>query len=91
MLVRSKTAINLAETSPAYHTQRRTKSVHKMRNTTTTGMVDALRTTLKAMPPMKSVRYHGPGDIRVEEISEPICGRGEVKVFFAPCFCLIQC
>lgn len=47
-------------------------------------MVDSLQTKLKTMPLMKSVRYHGPGDIRVEKISEPICGRGEVKVYFTP-------
>lgn len=57
---------------------------------TTTGMVDALRTTVKAMPSMKSVRYHGAGDIRVEEISEPICGREEVKVHCRPPY-LVYC
>lgn len=30
---------------------------------------------------MRAVRYHGQGDIRVEEIQEPgSCGVGEVKV-----------
>ena len=84
MLIRSKTAINLGDIGPTNGTlQRRTKSVHKMHNTTTR-MVDALRTTLETMPLMKSVRYHGPGDIRVEEISEPFCGREEVKVYSRP-------
>ncbi|KAL4946834.1 hypothetical protein BDV06DRAFT_835 [Aspergillus oleicola] len=32
------------------------------------------------MPLMKAVRYHGPKDIRVEEIEEPVCGKGEVKL-----------
>ncbi|KAG2421130.1 hypothetical protein HFD88_000746 [Aspergillus terreus] len=42
--------------------------------------VDTVRTRLKTTPPMKSVRFHGPGDIRVEEIDEPVCGKGQVKV-----------
>lgn len=29
---------------------------------------------------MKSVRFHGPGDIRVDEIEEPVCGKGQVKI-----------
>ncbi|KAE8151762.1 chaperonin 10-like protein [Aspergillus avenaceus] len=29
---------------------------------------------------MKAVRFHGRGDIRVEEIDEPICGDGQVKI-----------
>ncbi|PWY89008.1 GroES-like protein [Aspergillus heteromorphus CBS 117.55] len=32
------------------------------------------------MPSMRAVRYHGPGDVRVEEIEEPRCGVGEVKI-----------
>lgn len=42
--------------------------------------VDTFRTTLKATPSMKSVRFHGPGDIRVDEIDEPVCRSGEVKI-----------
>ncbi|KAH8433441.1 uncharacterized protein LDX57_011075 [Aspergillus melleus] len=38
------------------------------------------RTALKATAPMKAVRFHGPGDIRIEEIEEPVCGKGQVKV-----------
>lgn len=44
---------------------------------------DTYRTALKAAPQMKSVRFHGPGDIRVEEIEEPVCGKGQVKVCFS--------
>ena len=40
--------------------------------------------TLQTPPTMKSVRFHGPGDIRVEDIEEPLCGRGQVKVYLVP-------
>ena len=49
--------------------------------TTSTQAADRLRTTLKTAPVMQSVRFHGPGDIRVDEVEEPICGKGQVKVF----------
>lgn len=29
---------------------------------------------------MKAVRFHGQKDIRLEEVEEPKCGRGQVKV-----------
>ncbi|OOG00637.1 hypothetical protein ASPCADRAFT_38429 [Aspergillus carbonarius ITEM 5010] len=29
---------------------------------------------------MKAVRFHGRGDIRIEEIDEPTCGKGQVKM-----------
>lgn len=29
---------------------------------------------------MRAVRFHGPGDIRVDEIDEPTCGKGQVKM-----------
>jgi threonine dehydrogenase-like Zn-dependent dehydrogenase len=29
---------------------------------------------------MRAVRFHGRGDIRVDEIDEPVCGDGQVKV-----------
>ncbi|RJE24423.1 Dehydrogenase [Aspergillus sclerotialis] len=29
---------------------------------------------------MRAVRYHGRGDIRVDQIDEPMCGDGEVKI-----------
>jgi hypothetical protein len=29
---------------------------------------------------MRAVRFHGRGDIRVDEIDEPVCGEGQVKV-----------
>lgn len=32
---------------------------------------------------MRAVRYHGRGDVRVDQIDEPVCGEGEVKVLFA--------
>ncbi|KAJ6024058.1 hypothetical protein N7540_004855 [Penicillium herquei] len=39
-----------------------------------------LRTTLKSAPAMQSVRFHGPGDIRLDQVEEPLCGKGQVKV-----------
>lgn len=47
---------------------------------TTTQSEGTLRTTLKSAPLMQSVRFHGPGDIRVDEVEEPVCGKGQVKV-----------
>ncbi|KAL6304648.1 alcohol dehydrogenase GroES domain protein [Sparassis latifolia] len=29
---------------------------------------------------MRAVRYHGPGDVRVEEIPEPVAGDGQIKI-----------
>lgn len=29
---------------------------------------------------MKALRFHGKGDIRVEDVEEPKCGPGKVKV-----------
>lgn len=29
---------------------------------------------------MRAVRFHGRGDIRLDEIEEPVCGHGQVKV-----------
>jgi threonine dehydrogenase-like Zn-dependent dehydrogenase len=29
---------------------------------------------------MRAARYHGLGDIRVEQVEEPKCGEGQVKV-----------
>jgi threonine dehydrogenase-like Zn-dependent dehydrogenase len=29
---------------------------------------------------MKAVRFHGQRDVRVEEVEEPKCGVGQVKV-----------
>ena len=34
---------------------------------------------------MKAVVYHGPGDIRVEELPEPECGDGELLVAVDAC------
>ncbi|KAL8866854.1 MAG: hypothetical protein Q9174_006040 [Haloplaca sp. 1 TL-2023] len=34
---------------------------------------------------MKAVRFHGKGDIRLEDIEVPVCGKGQVKV--KPAFC----
>ncbi|KAE8142428.1 chaperonin 10-like protein [Aspergillus pseudotamarii] len=49
-----------------------------MLNTTLdTGTV---RATLKTTPLMEAVRFHGPRDIRVETIDEPVCGKGQVKI-----------
>jgi len=47
---------------------------------TTTHSEDTLHTTLKSAPLMQSVRFHGPRDIRVDEVEEPVCGKGQVKV-----------
>lgn len=49
---------------------------------TATDSVNTYRTTLKTTPVMKAARFHGRGDIRVEEIEEPACGKGQVKVRF---------
>ncbi|KAJ5982975.1 hypothetical protein N7481_005074 [Penicillium waksmanii] len=49
-----------------------------MANTST--QTDAMRTTLKGAPRMQSIRFHGPGDIRMDEVDEPVCGKGQVKV-----------
>ncbi|RAH42009.1 uncharacterized protein BO95DRAFT_456190 [Aspergillus brunneoviolaceus CBS 621.78] len=52
-----------------------------MLNNTATDSVKALRTTLTGTAPiMKAVRFHGRGDIRVDEIEEPTCGKGQVKM-----------
>lgn len=29
---------------------------------------------------MRAVRFHGRGDIRLDEVEEPVCGSGQVKV-----------
>lgn len=34
---------------------------------------------------MKAIRYHGPGDVRVEEIPLPGCGEGEIRVKVDAC------
>ncbi|GLA40346.1 hypothetical protein AnigIFM63309_007966 [Aspergillus niger] len=47
---------------------------------TATDSVNTYRTTLKTTPVMKAARFHGRGDIRVEEIEEPACGKGQVKM-----------
>ena len=86
-MLRSKTTVNLPDLSQTQQllVERPTKNLHKMREHSTADTVDTVdtfRTTLTTAPPMKSVRFHGPGDIRVENIDEPICRRGEVKVCF---------
>lgn len=60
-----------------------------MQNSIITDTVDTVRTTLTALSPMKSVRFHGPGDIRVDEINEPVCGKDEVKVLFKSHSCFL--
>ncbi|RAK97547.1 uncharacterized protein BO80DRAFT_389620 [Aspergillus ibericus CBS 121593] len=47
---------------------------------TATDSISTYQTTLKTAPVMKAVRFHGRGDIRVEEIEEPTCGKGQVKM-----------
>lgn len=34
---------------------------------------------------MKAVRFHGKEDIRLEEIPEPVCGKGQIKI--RPAWC----
>lgn len=41
---------------------------------------ESFHTQLKSAPTMRSVRFHGRGDIRVDTIEEPTCGKGQVKV-----------
>lgn len=81
MLGRSKTTVSLEDMSQTQaRVARPTKNFQKMRNSITADIIDTFRTNLKTMRSMKSVRFHGSGDIRVEDIDEPVCGRGEVKV-----------
>ncbi|KAJ5584857.1 uncharacterized protein N7459_004657 [Penicillium hispanicum] len=47
---------------------------------TSTHAADMLHTTLKSAPVMQSVRFHGPRDIRIDEVEEPVCGKGQVKM-----------
>lgn len=44
---------------------------------------ESFLTKLKSPPTMRSVRFHGRGDIRVDTIEEPTCGKGQVKVVLA--------
>ncbi|KAI9374723.1 chaperonin 10-like protein [Aspergillus egyptiacus] len=32
------------------------------------------------MPSMRAIRFHGPEDIRLDQIEEPTCGKGQVKL-----------
>lgn len=32
---------------------------------------------------MRAVRFHGRGDIRIDEVEEPVCGNGQVKASLA--------
>lgn len=42
---------------------------------------DTLRSiTLKSASAIQSARFHGPGDIRVEQVEEPKCRKGQVKM-----------
>ncbi|PWY94662.1 alcohol dehydrogenase [Aspergillus sclerotioniger CBS 115572] len=47
---------------------------------TATDSISTYRTTLKSAPVMKAVRFHGRGDVGIEEIEEPTCGKGQVKM-----------
>ena len=29
---------------------------------------------------MKALRYHGPGDLRLDDIDQPVCAKNQVKV-----------
>lgn len=57
-----------------------TPTEHVNMSSTSIQAADTLRTTLKTAPMMRSVRFHGPGDIRLDEVEEPVCGKGQVKV-----------
>lgn len=59
-----------------------TPTEHVNMSSTSIQAADTLRTTLKTAPTMRSVRFHGPGDIRLDEVEEPVCGKGQVKVGF---------
>lgn len=37
------------------------------------------------MPPMKALRFYAPGDVRLEEVAEPVCGADEVKLRVRNC------
>lgn len=88
MITRSKTTTDFGLTHQSIYQP--VKSFDRMQNSITTDTVDTVRTTLRALSPMKSVRFHGPGDIRVDEISEPVCGKGQVKVLYPPIYpCLM--
>ncbi|KAJ9263801.1 hypothetical protein DTO195F2_2718 [Paecilomyces variotii] len=41
---------------------------------------ESFLTKLKSSPTMRSVRFHGRGDVRVDTIEEPTCGKGQVKL-----------
>ena len=34
---------------------------------------------------MKALRYHAPGDVRIEDVEEPVCGPDEVKIRVRNC------
>lgn len=53
--------------------------------TTTTQNGDHAVENKKMNGQMKAVRYHGKEDLRFEEIAEPKCGKGQIKV--APAWC----
>lgn len=36
---------------------------------------------------MRAVRYYGPGDIRVDDIPEPVTGDDQVKIKVGPIHC----
>ncbi|KAI0672173.1 alcohol dehydrogenase GroES domain protein [Trametes maxima] len=36
---------------------------------------------------MRAVRYYGPGDVRVDRISEPSAGKGQIKIKVSQCLC----
>ena len=40
---------------------------------------------------MRAVRYYGPGDMRVEDIPEPVTGDGQVKIKVQCCTPLSLC
>jgi len=42
---------------------------------------EVAHTTLQGKTTMTAVRFHGRGDIRLDIVEEPQCGKGDVKVF----------
>ncbi|KAJ5924566.1 hypothetical protein N7466_008753 [Penicillium verhagenii] len=56
------------------------KSTYLNMLSTSTEAVNTLHTTLQSPPTIPSVRFHGPGDIRLDELEEPVCGKGQIKM-----------
>lgn len=78
--IATKTPLKGSQTAEMKAPPTTTQSENMNMLSTSIQAADTLRTTLKSAPMMKSVRFHGPGDIRLDEVEEPVCGKGQVKV-----------